>query len=238
MSSPLAAYRDRPAGRKQDAIRDAVTAFIVDNGLAPGDPLPTEVVMMSELGVGRNALREAMKVLDALGIVEIRHGFGTFVGRSALGAFESALAFRAASTARSGGRGIRELLDVREALELELAPRVVGEGAADLDALSALVDDMEAAVARGDSFEETDWRFHETLYRPLDNQLLIDLLRVFWRVFDQVDDALPGSRYTPAEAAGWHRAIVDALRSGDRGAVRDALVAHFAGIRGRLSELG
>ena len=65
-------------------VQEAVKKIILQRRLAVGDPLPTETELMDELGIGRNSVREALKVLEAVGIVDIRHGFGTFVGRTAV----------------------------------------------------------------------------------------------------------------------------------------------------------
>jgi DNA-binding FadR family transcriptional regulator len=176
-----------------------------------------------------------MKVLEALGIVEIRHGFGTYVGGSTLTALESGLRFRAERSLHEGLAEIRELLDVREVLEVGLMDRVVTVLTdADLAALAEVVAEMAAAAERGEHFENADWRFHEGLYRPLDNHLVVDLLRVFWDVFHQVEPGLPGARYTPAAAAGWHRDILAALVARDVERARAAMSAHFSDIRERL----
>lgn len=219
----------------QEQVRSMLTDYIVEHGLGPGDPLPTEQELMREFGVGRNVLREGLKALQALGIVEVRHGYGTFVGNAGLAALERGLHFRASLSLRSGLGELRDLLDVREALEVGLAARVVAAlDDAQLAALDEIVAGMQRAAAAGEYFPELDWRFHETLYAPLRNTLVIDLLRVFWRVFGEVEAQLPGARYTPATAAGWHGAILAALRQRDADATDRAIRAHFADIRERL----
>ncbi len=105
----------------QEQVRSLLTDYIVEHGLGPGDPLPTEQELMREFGVGRNVLREGLKALQALGIVEVRHGYGTFVGNAGLTALERGLHFRAAMSLRAGLGELRDLLDVREALEVGLA---------------------------------------------------------------------------------------------------------------------
>ncbi|WP_229119983.1 FadR/GntR family transcriptional regulator [Enemella evansiae] len=219
----------------QEQVRSLLTDYIVEHGLGPGDPLPTEQELMREFGVGRNVLREGLKALQALGIVEVRHGYGTFVGNAGLTALERGLHFRAAMSLRAGLGELRDLLDVREALEVGLAARVVAAvDDAQLAALEEIVQGMQRAAVAGDYFPELDWRFHETLYAPLGNALVTDLLRVFWRVFGDVEAQLPGARYTPVAAAGWHAGILAAVRQQDVGATQRAVATHFADIRERL----
>lgn len=221
--------------RRQDAIRSSIASYIVANNLRAGDPLPPEWQLCQDLGVGRNALREAIKALEALGILEIRRGIGTFVASNSLVAFQQDLAFRSARSARNDFRDIRELLDVREALEVGLAPDAMRSLApGDVDELERIVDQMDESAARGRYFPELDYEFHRVLYEPMHNELVSELVRVFWEVFHEMDPELPGPRYSPAEAAGWHRDLVAALRKGDSSAFAQAMRSHFQGIRQRV----
>jgi DNA-binding FadR family transcriptional regulator len=58
-------------------LQERIKKLIIDRRLASGAPLPTEPELMEYLGASRNSVREALKALQAMGIVEIRHGFGT-----------------------------------------------------------------------------------------------------------------------------------------------------------------
>jgi DNA-binding FadR family transcriptional regulator len=227
----------RPGARaNQRALQEAITGLIVERGMAPGAPLPTELELMQELDVSRHPLREAMKALEALGIVDIRHGYGTYVGSAVLSGLEAGLAFRGALSVQGDYTDIRNLLELREVLEAGLVGRVLAAaGEIDMAALEAAVAEMERAAADGRYAPAQDWVFHETLYRPLGNTLVLDLLQVFWRFFNALDARLPRAGDTPAVTAGWHRRILDALRAGDEDAMRAAVVEHFQGIRARVS---
>jgi len=230
--------RGRSGGARanQLALQDAVKRLIIVGGLEPGAPLPTEFELMRELGVSRNPLREAMKALEALGIVDIRHGYGTYVGSGVLSGLEAGLAFRGELSAQGDLTDIRDLLEVREVLESGLVGRTLAAyDQLDIAALETCVEAMEREAEHGRYAPEQDWAFHETLYRPLGNQLVLDLLQVFWRVFRSLDDRLPRAGDTPAETARWHRTILDALRARDEPALRAAVIEHFRGIRARLS---
>jgi GntR family transcriptional repressor for pyruvate dehydrogenase complex len=64
-----------------DEIRDQLRRFIRDSGLEPGDRLPGEAAIALQLGVGRPAVREALRSLEAVGAIATRKGIGRFVGR-------------------------------------------------------------------------------------------------------------------------------------------------------------
>ncbi|MCF3963813.1 FadR/GntR family transcriptional regulator [Streptomyces fuscigenes] len=233
---PPAAGRPGGARANQRALQAAVREFIVAKGLAAGAPLPTETELMAELGVSRHPLREAMKALEAVGIVDIRHGYGTYVGSVPFSALEAGLTFRTALSVRGDHSDIRNLVEVREVLETGLAGRVLAAyDLLDADALEGHVAAMERAAAEGRFTPEHDWAFHEALYRPLGNELVLDLLQVFWKVFAALDPDLPGAPDTPAATARWHRGILEALRSRDEQALHEALADHFRGIRARLA---
>lgn len=228
--------RVRGAAAQQERIREQMQSYILEHGLHAGDPLPTETALMDLLDVSRHPLREAMKALQAVGIIEIRHGYGTYVGKVSLESLEIGLAFRMSQSMAGDHKDITNVLEVREALELGLAEQVVTQYAtpASRDALADIVARMEAKAAAGEYFPDEDWSFHRALYEPLGNALIIDLLSVFWRTFSDVDARLPGPRYTPAEAVGWHRDLLEALVDGDPARFAQKMKDHFHGIHTRL----
>lgn len=227
--------RPRRAADNQSYIRDQVKSFILGHDLHPGDLLPTEQQLMTHLDVGRHPLREAMKALEAVGIVEIRHGHGTYVGALSLWSLEDGLAFRMSQSMTGDLHEVRNVLDVREALEVGLAGAVIahydGQG---YQQLAEIVHRMEDLAEQGRSFAEEDLAFHRALYEPLDNQLITDLLSVFWRTFSAVNARLPGDQYTPVDAARWHRDLLEAIKINSTEAYAAAMTAHFTGIRVRF----
>lgn len=220
------------------ALTNDITALILERGLLPGDPLPTEQDLMAELGVGRNSLREAIKVLQALGIIDTRHGFGMFVAQDNLNALYDSLAFRGQMSLRHHGHEASELVDVRQALEtglIGLAIHAVTEQ--HLAALEQCVSAMEERAARGESFIEQDKDFHRILFEPLDNRLLSNLLGVFWDVYRTIYDAIDTDPQItqPVKTAQDHRDILDAVRKQDITTARALISEHFHGIRALLA---
>src|SRR5690606_11349355 len=122
------------------------------------------------------------KALQAMNVVEIRRGFGTFVGSLSLTPFAEGLAFRAVVWHGRGEPGLLELMKVREALETGLVGTVsAGIPAEDLAVLRSLVTAMESEAARdGRVARATDRAFHLALYASLDNHLLSEVLDAFW----------------------------------------------------------
>src|SRR6058998_2732391 len=112
------------ATQRSEELTKTIIDLIVDRALPPGAPMPTELSLMQDLGVSRNSLREAIKALQALGIVEVRHGHGTFVGSAGAQALQTWLLFRTRTRGTADLARLRDLLELREMIEVELTRRV------------------------------------------------------------------------------------------------------------------
>ncbi|MEU6219268.1 FadR/GntR family transcriptional regulator [Streptomyces sp. NPDC047022] len=223
--------------RISSRIQREVMQLILDRKLRPGDPLPTESELMEDLGVSRNSVREALKALQALDIVEIRHGFGTYVGQASLTPFVDGLTFRTLARPDDQMDALNEILQVREVLEEGLIGRAaVTLTEPELDRLEAVVTRMEAEGLEGRPFPELDRQFHELLYDSLGNALVPQLLGAFWAVFRRVAQARDWPDGTaPRVTARRHRAIVTALRSRDVESAERAMADHFRGIEAQAA---
>ncbi|MEU6749090.1 FCD domain-containing protein [Spirillospora sp. NPDC046719] len=225
----------RGRSSRTEEVQQAIKQLILERGLASGDPMPTEFELVEELDVSRNSLREALKALQAVGIVEIRHGFGMYVGSMSLGALVDELTFHARMSKRQGRDDLAHLVDVREVLERGLVEQVIDRGlASDTAELDEIMRRMDAEAAAGQVTPETDRLFHELLYRPLANPIVNQLLGAFWDVYRTLQHDLAPVQQEAADVAQRHRDIYEALVSGDRGAAATAMAAHFRGIRERL----
>ncbi|MFG1921673.1 FadR/GntR family transcriptional regulator [Cryptosporangium sp. NPDC048952] len=218
-----------PRPSRSSELADAIVDLITDKNLPPGTPLPTEARLTAELQTSRGPLREAIKALQAQGIVEVRHGYGTFVAPASAEAMLPWLTFRARSTDT-----LADLLDLRELLEAGLARRLAATGVTPdtVAALKACVDTMAAGT--NDS-ADADCRFHEILCEAAGNALAKDLIGVFWRAYATAEQSI-GERSSDASAlAERHERIVDALLTGDGEVVEEAVRRHFDEVRERLS---
>jgi DNA-binding FadR family transcriptional regulator len=219
----MAMRRDRGS-----TLQDQIVAYIHDQRLGPGAPLPTEPELMDLLGASRNSVREAVRALQALGIVEIRHGYGTFVGNASLSALTPSLAFRIRSRIRGDVGALRDLVEVRELLETGLIGDVAKKiSPARLAALDALADRMTDDI-------EADKAFHALLYESVGNDLVLQLIGLFWDVYRQVESALDPPEERAEEIGANHRDIVAALRTGDPDAARAAMRRHFTDVKSRV----
>ena len=217
------------------ALQSDIMELILERDLEAGDALPTENELCVALGVGRNTLRESLKVLQALGVIEIRHGFGMFVAPTNFEALADGLIFRGRLSLRHHGLEALQLVDVRQALEAGLIGSAMDVMTAEeLAAIEASVVRMEEAS--GEAFVEAASDFHTRLFAPLNNELLLNLLGVFWKVYRKIHSEIgPGGEDLVA-LAGLHRNIYRAVAAGDKARAAEQLTSHFDGIRRRIRD--
>jgi DNA-binding FadR family transcriptional regulator len=232
LKSPRPADRSRQA---QQGIQERIKELILERRLASGDPMPTEGELVETLGVSRNSVREALKALQALGIVETRHGFGTYVGECSLEPFADALVFRGRKSMRGDRHELHEILDLRQALETGLIHRLV-ETIDDesLIRVRARLGDLEAHAGHGAAGDAADRAFHDAMYSVLGNELMSQLLRVFWDVYHDLSHELPAVESNHEEIVRVHRDIYEAVAARDGARASAAIAHHFDGIRRRI----
>lgn len=223
----------RPLALKERVIRQ-LTGLIEEGVLAPGDQLPSERELSEELHVSRGTVREAVQFLQTLGLLEIRHGSGTFV-RTATDPGALREEWRE-WTIRHAER-IHDLLEIRKGLEpfaAELAAERARES--DLAAMEEAVEQMEPAIDHPDvtALVQADLAFHHALCAAAGNAALTEFA-------DALGEQLLRERGTtwnlpgrPARSLVEHRAICDAVRAGDPRRARTAALEHLESVEADL----
>ncbi|WPB58139.1 FadR/GntR family transcriptional regulator [Xylophilus sp. GOD-11R] len=227
----------RPRSRSlAHGLVDDLSGRIRSQVLRPGDKLPTESAIMQTYGVSRTVVREALSKLQAAGLVETRHGIGTFVLAARPGGI-----FRLDPADMGNSIDAIAVLELRISLETEaagLASNRRGErDLADMrDALSAFA----AAVAAGTDTVEPDFRFHLAIARATGNRYFADILDHLGATI------IPRTRITatriPREDQSnylqrvnrEHDEIFEAIARGDAESARAAMRVHLTNSRERL----
>jgi GntR family transcriptional repressor for pyruvate dehydrogenase complex len=210
--------------RIAEEIADRIRVLILDGTLTPDRPLPGERLLAARFGVSRGSIRDAFRLLETIGLLETRHGQGTFpreldVNRL-VAPLVSILAYR---------RDLRdELLDVRRMFEPAVArvaaTRVTEEDLADLQ---RILDTQRRKLKAGDSAIIEDTAFHAVLARATRN-------RVVMRIMETLNDLLIESRKRtlrqkgrPERSIQGHEAVVAALRRRDPEGAARAMHTHI-----------
>ncbi|WFE75029.1 FadR/GntR family transcriptional regulator [Roseinatronobacter sp. S2] len=216
-------------------VAEAIKQWVMENGWQPGDRLPSEVELIDRFGMAKGTIREAVRILEAQGLVKSRTGPGG-------GVFVHQVSEERA-TALLGNYfyfqqlSIDDLYQIREALEPELAASLAGK--LDEDQLAALESVMECYAEPAQNAEEereqhiASLRFHALLAEMSDNRLLRFLIRFTANMLADVTVsrrlyALP-NRKLWASGIDYQSRLVAALRRGDSGAARQILRDHMRG---------
>lgn len=214
-------------GRLSDDAARHVRRLIDERGLRPGDRLPAERDLARQLGVGRTSLREGLRTLEILGMIDIVPGKGMFLKEGAAAPFDRVLRRWAAEQESS----MTELIELREPVETQTA-RLAAERATDNDvaALERTIDGMRQAIDAGNvqSFVDADCAFHDAIARASGNTLLR-------RVLNSIERETLTFRFATASIGHWiqertlaeHRAIWNSIRQRDSAAARRAMREHI-----------
>ncbi|MFI0977945.1 FadR/GntR family transcriptional regulator [Streptomyces sp. NPDC021093] len=201
------------AGRKSlvDSIVEQLRDQLTDGEWSVGDRIPTEHVLAEQLGVGRNTVREAVRVLVHAGLLESRQGNGTFVRSTA----DPAAVLRGMQHA-----DVLDVLELRVALEAEAARlAAVRRDEDDLRALRAALAELHE---QGDRAADADLAFHRGIVEATHNAAFSEVYRFFSaQVHESLVTSLGDHEMPPIDLAA-HAALVDAVESGDPAAAEQA----------------
>jgi DNA-binding FadR family transcriptional regulator len=214
--------------RLHHMVVDVLLEKIVSGAYPPGGQLPTEPEIAAQLAVSRSVVREAMRVLDAKGLIEVRQGSGTRVtppdrwdplDPAILGVLRG----RGASAAV-----LRDLLEARTIIECEVAALAAARrGPAELAALEAALTLMRSAVDDPPRFVTGDSAFHLTLLHAAGNRVLERMTLPMHELLSyaqQLTDAIPG---VLGRALADHERIAGAVERQDPAAAREAMREHL-----------
>lgn len=207
----------------------AIKNLILERGLRPGDPIPTESELVAEIGVSRSNVREAVRTLVALDILQVRHGTGTFVGGLSLRPLVEGMVFRGVLMPGKNHQALRDVVELRRSLDLALENQIVDALQGDTgEALRTEVDAMIACAERGEPITEHDRRFHLLLAECVHNQFYAQLVAAFWDIHQLVAPQLGLASTSDLNAsARAHADLLDAALAGDADRYREAIAAHY-----------
>ena len=209
-----------------------IKAMIMSGELRPGDRLPREADLAARLGLSRNSLREAVKALAVVNVLDVRHGDGTYVTSLDAAHLLDTLSFLAELYQDDS---VLQFFEVRRLLEPGVAALAASRRTTEqLTELRLLTSDLGAG-AGVDDLVANDLEFHRGIAEASGNAVVCSLLDGISgatqraRIWRGVTEAGAVER-TLAE----HSAILDAIEIGDAEAARAWMTAHIAGVENWL----
>ena len=220
MPPAIAAVKRQPLSRQ---VLRTLRDYIEEHNLQPGDRLPTERDLAAELQVSRNTVREALGVLEAIGVVKRLPKLGAVLQPANLELLGEVTQF----LMRSRG-DLEQLFEARRTLEISLMPLVVANASnADFTQLEASIRQMETDIERGGLGTEGDVEFHRVLLHAAGNALLLQFGALIQEFFRAPRTRMLLDPETAKNSIADHRAIVSALRAGDVQAAQRAMEQHL-----------
>jgi GntR family transcriptional repressor for pyruvate dehydrogenase complex len=198
----------------------------------PGQKIPNETELSDHFGVSRATLREAVKILAARGILEVRRGTGTFVS--------DILPSKSSIDMPDLTRIVTEAHDLYE-VRLLFEPQVAALACrnatdAEIDHLQELCDEMDRLHAAGEDTTEADIAFHSSLMTASHNAFIRQLLPVIKRSISDRRLLDAQSRMTASYMPD-HRAILKLMRDRDAESVKSAMYIHISELMKKFDNL-
>lgn len=194
--------------------------------LRPGDQLPPERSLAEQFQVSRASVREALRALELLGVVETRAGGGTFVRHAT-----PEDVTRPLTAMITRGHTLPEVIEVRGLIEPALAAMAAERIRDDeIAELREIVQRQEARIAAGEPYAEEDARFHELIGQAARNELLVTMLAVIWDVLRSSREQWLQTNRRARGSLDAHRRIIAALERRDPVAARAEAAEHIKAV--------
>ena len=236
-ANPLtAAGLSTPIGRKavSELVIQRILGLVSSGELSSGDRLPPERELAAQLDVSRPTVREALRALSILGVLEIRHGGGVYISSLDAAELLNPLDFFISLNAEN----LVAVFDARVHYE----PMVAAIAAEQLDDeaiqhLQSLVDEQSAHPDDAELFHDTDTEFHKILIEASGNIFLSRIGKMLQVLGDQARKKFQRRKSIRARSIKDHQTIMTALHARDHEAAASAMRQHMVNVGNALREV-
>ncbi|MDD3213412.1 MAG: FadR/GntR family transcriptional regulator [Eubacteriales bacterium] len=210
--------------RLPEIVAQHIKGMIIDRQLNEGEQLPTETELTANFNVSRSTIREAVKILIAENVVEIRHGRGTYIAkRTGITRDPLGLSFADRKTL------LPNLLEARRLMEPDIAALAAERRTTDnLRELFASIQGMELAHEKGEDYTAFDYRFHCTMAECTQNDVLNRVLPLICECINAGYMQTSRVKGSYERAVQWHQQIYEAILSQDPREAKEAMYLHLS----------
>jgi GntR family transcriptional repressor for pyruvate dehydrogenase complex len=232
LSSPAPVLK---SARKSDQVFEEISRFIRSGRFPPGSRLPAERDLVTMFDTSRQTIREAIYRAELIGLVEVRHGAGTFVVSARPTVGEKAVDELIKIEADKVG----EFFEIRRALEGWCAGQAAkAAGKSHLGAMKTRLDAMKMLDVTSDAWEENDIGFHAALAAATGNPLavrMMEIMRDSFTAFYRLKRYIPNRE---EQALIWqhHADIYEGVKAGSPERAQAAIIGHMDFIEAKLAE--
>ncbi|MDD9304953.1 MAG: FadR family transcriptional regulator [Desulfobacter sp.] len=199
-------------------VIERIKMALINGELKPGDFIPSESEMTHNLGVGKSSVREAIKMLQAMGVLEVKRGQGTIIRKSPDEDALNPMVFQLILA-----KGIpQDLLNLRKMFEPAYSVMAMETATdKDIEDIEEKLVEFEAVIASGNQSASHDLAFHMAVLQATHNRMVIRIGKTMMELFDASIET--SMRVLPEVALKDHKAIFKALRERDEIALRNAI---------------
>lgn len=216
----------RIADNNSDSVVDRavkqIMESIVSGKLKMGDKLPSEHELVETMSISRNSLREAIKILSAMGIVDVRRGDGTYVCKTCKPTVLDSMIYGMLMEVS----GDQEIIELRQLLDENILTLALKKcSVEEIDELQGMIGEMEELFEQGKIEEaaKKDYDFHMKLSQCARNPLLEHIVAGVYGLFQNSIANNIRTEALFAMAVEHHQEIVDCLRSRDEKRIKDVV---------------
>ena len=222
-----------PRGSLVTFVVKRIKEALLNGEIAPGDFLPPEAELARNLNVGKSSVREALKMLQALGVIEVRRGQGTAICKEPGEESINPLIFQLLMEERR----IQDLIDLRMIFEPGITVLAMKRATeAEVEAIRQTVDRLQKSIAEGVPVAEDDLAFHFAILDATHNPFVIRIGRTILQLFKTSINT--SMRTIPEIALRDHQRIFDAFIRKDEDRLVEAVILSFEGWKESLETTG
>ena len=215
--------------RIYEEIVRQVKAMIAESRLKGGDRLPPERDLAEKFVVSRTSVREALRALESLGLVEIRPGEGTFVRQVSVDSLVEPLALLMVSQREAIG----ELFEARRLLEPSLAGLAATRATPEeIQEMERILDEQAKEIAAGRTGLAQDAQFHSAIGAAAHNRAITRIAHAIMDLLTQSREESLNTPGRPTRSHEDHRRVLGAIGRRDSEAARKAMLDHIEAVEG------
>lgn len=222
---------DRPTVTEN--IIEQIKEQLLSGKLKAGDQLPPERVLAETLSVGRSSVREAIRALQYMGILEVRCGEGTFLSENI-----SLLSDHFKVSYLLKRFSVMELIEARKTIEGEMVfLATVRSSLEDREMLEQLLQKMETVSDNVEEFLKTDFEFHRKIAEMSQNSVLTEMLNAMRELTLEENLDVVKKPGQIRNALSYHKRILAAILACDADGAREIMLEHLRDIESAIIEL-
>jgi GntR family transcriptional repressor for pyruvate dehydrogenase complex len=194
-----------------DSVAMQIRQLIVDRELKPGDHLPSQAELAEKLRVGRPSIREALKKLEALGLLEIKHGCSTKVSQVDLESFIGQIV----PVLELTGTDVLNLLEAKEIIEMKCAELAAHRATkSELDKMEQYLRTMLENAEDEEKLAEADYLFHLTIIESAKNPVIDEIMKMIGSMIHRAVEKTAGLRQWQSISLELHKRLFGAIHEG------------------------